>query len=522
MCEVKGPNFYRCDCPSSKPEYRAAKARARYAADDAAGATAVIDRDAVATADPADGRSVEELREIATLIDRHYSHADPAATAALTADFGSPLAAIRVLGTQITGRAEKIAGVTGTEANAEQAERYDAAFAEVLRLNNVGVKAADEAYRRFDQTMTAEGVQRWTATTGPGSFKAQYRAYEAEFVADIQAQIKAATAVLDAIRHDDLGNLTKLASGYREALAEIRPTGGSLATHEASDVKAVELAGTAAQIYPSAWLEATRSSPLGVVMSKERAHFSETGVTSDSVVAKPDRVFYPGTPDLHPNRVYTLVTAGVGPNGADPEFGLYSRQMMDVSATKKKPAGDGWEPIESDGSYLSGGKLKRVKAGNAWRRPARGKIPGHGIKINADRQGVTDQAPGFAVAAHELGHFFQETVPGITAMEKDWLVDRTTVDGVRERLQPIRPRSDELVRRDNFVTSYIGRKYVDRLGREQIATEVLTVGVQAMFGGDYGGLVGAGQGSGERRGDDDMRAVILGIMASAAMSKPTR
>ena len=483
MCEAKGhPNYYRCDCPSSKPAYHAAKARARYAASKAR-VSVVVDStrtlevgaaapDTAAPANPStdDRWNVADLRRLAATIDAHYANNDMDAQAELRKTWGSPLGAIRELGEAVACRAEALAGFTGEESRARFQDEY--ASVRIIRSRP---------------------------------------AHSGNYM-ESQAVLNRATAQAK----DDR---TKIAAGYLAALAELRPMGGFLNIQELSPANAVEIAGRAAQIYPTAWLsKSAEAGALTVKVSKRRAFHTNNGISADIVSAPPTNYFGEWAPKGWLNRTYTLAEEGVGIAGPNPAYNRYEMQNWETSTAKKKPAGPDWEPLIEGGVVYRGHREVIVAPGIGWRRKARATIKGYSLTINPESNGINGKPDGYAIAAHEIGHHMQETIPTISAMESEWISDRTrTSEGVSQRPRPRWSGSRELVRADDFVDAYIGRVYKDNYGQESRITEVLTVGVQAMFGGGYGGLIG--NDGIKSKHDDDMRAFILGMMASVRTAR---
>ena len=118
-------------------------------------------------------------------------------------------------------------------------------------------------------------------------------------------------------------------------------------------------------------------------------------------------------------------------------------------------------------------------------------------------------------ALHEFAHRIERTVPGIMRMEHAFLNRRTAdEDGNLHPLDYIYPprptdsfMSSERGRFGGFVSSYIGKEYVDSPARE-----VFSVGIEAVLGGTYEALAGV---SSEKTKDEDMRGFVMGLLASA-------
>lgn len=72
-----------------------------------------------------------------------------------------------------------------------------------------------------------------------------------------------------------------------------------------------------------------------------------------------------------------------------------------------------------------------------------------------------------------------------------------------------RSTTTRCARFDSLLHGYIGKVYRDPEGNGH---EVLSIGVEAIHSGRYGGLVGA---SAQYPRDGDMRHLVLGILAAA-------
>lgn len=126
---------------------------------------------------------------------------------------------------------------------------------------------------------------------------------------------------------------------------------------------------------------------------------------------------------------------------------------------------------------------------------------------------------GFGSSLHEFAHRVEDTVPYITALEETFLMRRTgrlpfdgeTIDP--EKMKPIFGRKGsadeevELGYRDNFPDPYMGKVYEDHPSRE-----ILSMGMESLFGGSTGGLAGM---SGHKP-DPDYKKFILGMLAFSA------
>lgn len=510
MCRGKcHPNARRC--PGDSPVAVAGRGKARYASKTVASLTPAprdVVSEPVAVKPPvdADTRDIETLRAVAARIDDAFAGEDSGAWSDLSREYGSPLGALRALGSALTSRAEELAGVDAEQAVTSWQNRKAAAKKAEEDTRAAVAARQEEDMREFDARAAEShpGVD-WRDTEGPDSLRALRNAY-------ISDERKAAIAARDAAAEfweksgiqaagdaETLTDLRRLSDGYEAALTEIRPLGGDLDVHELSDAQAVKVVKEAIGIYPADWARASsEAGPLAVVASTGRSMHNPFGVASDKVArGTSNLITYAGAaPRDTAEREHLSVEPGFDDRGANPGNDRWLIQAYEVKRGKNHPKGADWEEYEA----------------GVWRRKERGKISGPGLELNLSGATIQGRPKGFAVAAHELGHRMQTVVPGLSAMEDAWLTARTTVDGEREDLVPLWEGSGEMVRPDNFVDAYIGKEYTTMVGDTREATEVITMGTQAMFGGDHGGLIGMGRAS----RDDDMRHFILGAMAAAS------
>lgn len=79
----------------------------------------------------------------------------------------------------------------------------------------------------------------------------------------------------------------------------------------------------------------------------------------------------------------------------------------------------------------------------------------------------------------------------------------------QDPLVPMSAGSTEMTRPDNFTNIYMGKDY------RGDATEVMSMGMEGVFAGAYGGFIGVG---GEKP-DLEVRDLVLGVLASVGGRK---
>jgi hypothetical protein len=126
--------------------------------------------------------------------------------------------------------------------------------------------------------------------------------------------------------------------------------------------------------------------------------------------------------------------------------------------------------------------------------------------------------PGESTALHEFGHRMEHLNPKITQIERVFLARRTRnpdgthapPEGYLHEDQPASQFEDlnwekEWTRPDHFADSYIGRMY-----RRNLFREVFSTGMEGLFSGAHGALVGRDG----YRADQEHRDLTLGILAA--------
>lgn len=108
---------------------------------------------------------------------------------------------------------------------------------------------------------------------------------------------------------------------------------------------------------------------------------------------------------------------------------------------------------------------------SSGRRYLTGASPGMGVSIYSSGNRAT-------TAFHEIGHMVDYFNPNLVRIERDFVNSRTEGEELT-KLADIFPgynyRDDEVVKRDHFISPYIGKDYGER------ATEVLSVGLESIF-----------------------------------------
>lgn len=317
----------------------------------------------------------------------------------------------------------------------------------------------------------------------------------------------------------------RLSEAYKEVIADVRPVGGDIASHDLTESDAKELLNnTVGKDYPSAWLNEANSSAIVVKSENGRASYNPEKEHPD-----PNG---PGIPEKRRIRVnpedvarYREAFAGdtsfsddtpiMGNPGGEKQMLIFSERIpfdpvSDPKDADGNPVGDQWKKgyivdkegaLSSEPVWYSTGMKKGVQA-----------IPTVTVALNRS------EIDAKASAYHEFAHRVEDEVGGgvIKRLEEAFDVRRTTdANGNREPLGPVFPdRPDmrnEIGRRDSYIVGYVGKVYPGAKTRE-----VFTVGAETVFSGKYGAFAGLPNEKGITfKADADHRAFILGTFATA-------
>lgn len=322
----------------------------------------------------------------------------------------------------------------------------------------------------------------------------------------------------------------KLSEAGISVLSELRPLGGTVAVHEETAPEAVRvISQTVARHFPSEWIKASNEGgPLIVSMSLDRAHYTSASKnTLYSAEGYPAKTAF--LTDNQENLVGMM--ARLNSDGHDPSIHIVDTPELEagerinmVSMALRVPFNPAKDRMQPDGTPEGEGwkyghyvNETGVSEDKVWYRNsyhdnktvslARMVIPKDTFENSREK-----------TTYHEFAHRAEDVVPNhaITRMENSFLNRRTTTKaGVQEELSLIYRQmdesyepslSDEVGRRGSFMTHYVGKYYLTSRSKE-----VLSTGIETLFGGAYGSFVGL---DGYKR-DIDHRGFVLGVLATA-------
>jgi len=430
------------------------------------------------------------------------------------------------LGHLLSKRAEEIAGITVERilANEDKYHFQDYDIAEKARLDLSNARQDLDAHNGSFEA--SEAIREGDATAyfaKRDEMKAQIKILEAEY-RTLSQNIHRLS-----YHPETEKELDRLSEGYKAAIAEVREVGGDMMWNNAGKTPVVKMFDSAAQVYPADWISYSnqRLHPFARNL-KTRAHYSHhyqkvvKRVQEDHVLIRrfPDDV----TPEDTLTMTWSLASTQEASDRFDPQEGMtvWKGQNWEVAQygyKRKKdgsgePAGAGWKKITWQGAEgeLTGWRRKE----KITRRDEQETIGAPEIITNLNPDGDNKRRTGFATAVHELAHRFEATVPEVLLMEEDFYSIRTRNKETGEQNPKFnmtgksnssgRQPDAEYAREGGFISKYMGREYP-----YTDAYEILSTGTEALFGYNYGALIGMGKSA----KDEHMRSFILGVLASA-------
>lgn len=344
-----------------------------------------------------------------------------------------------------------------------------------------------------------------------------------------------------------------LAAAYVEVLSQIRPLGGEVNFDATNcDIEAQNIfKNTVGAHYPSEWLE-THNAAGGaeVVVSFEesgRPNYNKdnySDVEDDGVVKERKQIGFMSTPNyLYANKLkklyeqdeaYTVTVASATSWLGDKSYSMQivhtGEELWDEKKhgglVDGKPVGEGWvykNSISSSTQLDDQNRKDDVERYNflkkkVWVQPVttlkkRTKTLSFYSPERASSLAGADNTfydvPN-AVAYHEFGHRMEEVLPNnvLPRQEKAFL-QRRTGKSEEEWFTEMKESGSfgELMHNADLPSAYAGRDYLT--GKNY---EVFTVGIESLYGGAYGGLVGNTKDY--LRCDNDYRGFVLGALAS--------
>ena len=320
----------------------------------------------------------------------------------------------------------------------------------------------------------------------------------------------------------------------KQVMGEHRDFGGELKVDDSSDKRKAAILSEAVGVYPSDWIEASNKNDASLKVKKTvgRAHYNRSAAQVKvlpmfQTAVKPEGWEPDGTRnqsgwtklEADENGIVTYkdednhvdVSYYVSPGESlwlKPVWEYANR--LGYSSSFEKPRGRGWEQaqiVDSVKNFETGEySMKEV---TVWRRQAKQKQHVGELKaellIDGSKGRLVD-TEGYDSAVHEFAHRVEDSnVPFLKEMQDTFYRRRTEVDGVPMAKVRLYRGKNEFAIPDDFTSDYMGKRYT-----QDKHFELLSTGMEAVFGNGYGGLVGVGG----KKADLELRDFILGAIAT--------
>jgi hypothetical protein len=454
---------------------------------------------------------------------------------------------VRAVGAAIEDRASEIAGFTAEEAAERSRERIAEIENDKIRELNASIeklriqrKTEEDEYYKGKHSDIETRANYLRSRESTANQISEMQTEQDNVLVDLLKEKgygdvshsearEIARKIHQGVDKETLADMKTLAEARLQALSETREMGGvKIETNEDSSKRVAMVMDEVANYYPADWIR--KSNELGnlkVKDTKGRAHYSQASSQKVRVPVHERTYSRDGLPPDGEGWVRAVYTGSgwanplENPKAAEnyAEFQGTENPMGDVMwvrprfKTRKAMAYYKGESVEGkpprgwEEAYetLSNGQVIRIFRQPAYRM-ARGDVVAE-LTVDKDKPAAQWQpTAGFDTAIHEFAHRTEHVNPVIFQLEEAFLRRRTTKDGEREKIGKIYAHSSrEVGRTDSFADKYMGKEYRDSY------REVLSTGMQGLFSGGFGNLAGTDG----KTPDADMRAFILGVLATA-------
>ena len=503
MCRSIIEGGRRCPCSTDNTR-RNERDRARYAAHKAAGATR-----APKTNPPSHPIPAPPPTPLATQVADARSALDSIYARDNTHTLAGTETAIGAIGAQVSDRANEIAGTDPDTIYQDWKQRHDDALA-----------ARDAAFANANATAKHRNTMQDTHGLDSPEYAAAATAAQQADAAQRDAYL-AWNTLTDGYDPETTTQLLTLSDGYRQALAEIRPMGGSITTLGTSNSRATKVLNEAADYYPTEWVDASNTAGnLRAKSTSGRAHYGALVAQKKRTKIAANHGHYGTEPPTVDAGSHLMWEHEEGPD----HLGNSTWRAYYVSVRRHPNWGYG----ESMTGTPPRGWTQRAETFTdgteitVWIKPrTRLKADSYTSELTIDKSTYqqTVTTPGLSTATHEFAHRSEHMRPALGGLQEAFLKRRTSnPDGSRHELERYHGSTREKVRPDDFANQYIGKVYTG--SRDTMVStgehspahrEVLSCGMESLFTGSNGGLVGVGR----YKADPDMRNFILGTLATA-------
>jgi hypothetical protein len=554
MCQPKSEGGKRCDCDNSAARRKRRKAsslresgKAPYTSQDPS----------VALPEPISA-SIKELREQAQAI-HELAHSKPE-NMPLHVHDEIVERQVTQLGKDIALEAENRVGRTVADVTADtisyDARRMNELKEEAKALSALGEESYDAWTEIEDNVLQVEDAGK------------EYTEEELSVLNDEQREVyrqrmelakKWEQHELDKRNiHSELAKYTNetyaahsmaLAKAYQDIIKEIRPVGGEM-NYKLDDIREDNeqikelLSETIEQHYPTAWLNYHNESEEILVRTTDRRpqylHSFLSDTESDGELKPYEDVRIPASFSSLENvervkkalgdekvKSFSYKPFAQGPTEQNivyvgPPYELYNEMFM-PPMIDGKPQGDGWEyrPTIASMNILESYKEEhimemleqprwvRLETTTRKRQPFLEIHSKEGLK-KPNEPGLEHAQFAKAIAYHEFAHRVESVFPDnlLARQEKAFLKRRAgkTEENLHSDIGTSGAPGEYAFKSD-FVSSYTGKEYFTEKNYE-----VFSTGIEAVYGGSYGGLVKSSRMVGVE--DPDHRGFTLGALAT--------
>jgi len=455
-------------CPSQRGERRREYRRALYAAQKAA-----------TIADPA-GPEPTHGDHSAIATDEQVREACAAASALFDAFAGNQnVETLRRYESAVRYAGELVA----TQVDAEIAARLDPTELDRLDADAAALEAAVIEHAR-EKRAVEQRVHDLTAKLRrlPPPERVQYLDEIDELVNDFNQRSRTLQATAAEIERRRLAYGAAEGRVAAEVLGRYREYGTVVPdVHQSTTKRAQQVTAAASTVFPADWMTASNNSRRMIVKeSKDRAYYQH-----QSRVRVSENTDYDYSDD--PTSEQTWATRKEMPPAPE-------KSTVDRMRELDWPDGDPkWVAVRDPETRRWGWKLRMTYKGTVTMSE---------LRVPSSASSAEDT---HRTAIHEMSHRVETFNVAATAACLSFRERRTTsVDGIPHTLQQY--AKGEYVRPDDFVDVYVGKQY-----QSSVHTEVLSMGMESVFGGSHGGL----KGRHGYRADPEHRHLILGLCATA-------
>ena len=344
----------------------------------------------------------------------------------------------------------------------------------------------------------------------------------------------------------------KLTEAYQQVISAIRPIGGE-AQFNVSKAGAAEqlMKETVASHYPSSWLEhhnKNGGSEVVVMETDSRPAYNSSSLSEDETVSeeRPVEFIFHLTAGEEKTSLMKLVNENFPEAKVNVKLGTknwfsqekeqffqYQAVGEEIYHRRKHGAArpseaTGWKfkptlaslglPEFQEAQGISQKAVEKVLLKKHWVREVKTNqkeirtlaVWDEKTEEEIKNDGKETHDLRKAIAYHEFGHRMEEVLPNriLPRQEKAFLKRRTgkTDDNYYENMVNT-GNNGEFGHEGGFVSKYVGRDYF-----KDNNFEVFTTGIEALYGGGYGGLVG--NSTNYFKTDYDHRGFVLGILAT--------